>query len=251
MEVERRRCTEKCVSSCVCSDKELLDKLQQCLKSEMDGHPDDGVYTDLEGLKPPKTLKDLIEGLHKIFAHGNVNVEFVKTFMEMYKGNYQEWKKFAKFDIHRYTRNLVDAGNGKFNLMVLCWNEAQGSSIHSHANAHCFMKVLDGEVKEHLYEWPLESEGEKPMKLMREAQYEKNQVAYICDKIGLHRVENPSHSNKAVTLHLYSPPFSECDTFDDKTGHKNTSKVTFWSKFGHRTPYGKTEAESCCSPENN
>ena len=55
--------------------------------------------------------------------------------------------------------------------------------------------------------------------------------------MGLHRVENPSNSDKAVTLHLYSPPFDECDTFDEKTGHKNTCKVTFWSKFGHRTPY--------------
>ncbi len=25
-----------------------------------------------------------------------------------------------------YTRNLVDDGNGKFNVMVLCWNGGQG-----------------------------------------------------------------------------------------------------------------------------
>lgn len=26
----------------------------------------------------------------------------------------------------RYTRNLVDEGNGKFNVIVLCWGEGQG-----------------------------------------------------------------------------------------------------------------------------
>lgn len=26
----------------------------------------------------------------------------------------------------RYTRNLVDQGNGKFNLMILCWGEGHG-----------------------------------------------------------------------------------------------------------------------------
>ena len=26
----------------------------------------------------------------------------------------------------RYTRNLVDEGNGKFNLMILCWGENHG-----------------------------------------------------------------------------------------------------------------------------
>ena len=29
----------------------------------------------------------------------------------------------------RYTRNLVDEGNGKYNLIVLCWGEGQGRSV--------------------------------------------------------------------------------------------------------------------------
>jgi Cysteine dioxygenase type I len=45
------------------------------------------------------------------------------------------------FSASRYTRNLVDEGNGKFNLIVLCWGEGHGSAIHDHADAHCFMKV--------------------------------------------------------------------------------------------------------------
>ena len=83
----------------------------------------------------------------------------------------------------RYTRNLVDAGNGKFNLMVLCWNEAQGSSIHSHANAHCFMKILDGSVSEQMFEWPSESEDESEMRSIGVNTYVRNQVAYINGKI--------------------------------------------------------------------
>lgn len=55
---------------------------------------------------------------------------------------------------HRYTRNLVDAGNGKFNLMILCWGEGHGSAIHDHADAHCFMKMLKGELQEIRYAWP-------------------------------------------------------------------------------------------------
>lgn len=59
----------------------------------------------------------------------------------------------------------------------------------------------------------------------------------VPDSIGLHRVENVSHTECAVSLHLYSPPFQICQTFDQRTGHKNTVKMTFWSKFGERTPY--------------
>lgn len=59
-------------------------------------------------------------------------------------------------DIFRYTRNLVDAGNGKFNLMILCWGNGHGSAIHDHADSHCFMKMLAGSLSEVRYAWPKE-----------------------------------------------------------------------------------------------
>ena len=74
----------------------------------------------------------------------------------------------------------------------------------------------------------------------------ENQCAYINDSLGLHRVENVSHTETAVSLHLYSPPFQTCRTFDQRTGHNNSVRMTFWSKFGERTPY-----ESTVSQENN
>jgi len=87
------------------------------------------------------TLNDLIEKLHQLFEDDVVDVDHVMQVFNSYKSNPAEWKKFAKFDRYRYTRNLVDEGNGKFNLMLLCWGEGHMSSIHDHADAHCFMKV--------------------------------------------------------------------------------------------------------------
>ena len=37
----------------------------------------------------------------------------------------------------------MDEGNGKYNLIVLCWDSGQGSAIHDHADSHCFMKVSE------------------------------------------------------------------------------------------------------------
>ncbi|EDO40387.1 predicted protein, partial [Nematostella vectensis] len=136
-----------------------------------------------------------------------------------------------------YTRNLVDEGNGKFNLIVLCWGEGQGSSIHDHTDSHCFLKVLDGKLKETLFEWPSESEPEKPLDVKGVSYVDRDEVAYINDSIGLHRMENTSHSDTACSLHLYCPPFDMCNSFDQRTGHKRKCKVTFWSKYGERTPF--------------
>lgn len=40
--------------------------------------------------------------------------------------------------------------------MILCWNEGQSSTIHDHADSHCFMKVLKGGLTEIKYNWPKE-----------------------------------------------------------------------------------------------
>lgn len=52
------------------------------------------------------------------------------------------------------------------------------------------------------------------------AEAKTNEVTYMSDELGLHRVENPSHSNRAVSLHLYSPPFKSCQVSLNTLGHE-------------------------------
>jgi cysteine dioxygenase len=48
-----------------------------------------------------------------------------------------------------YTRNLVHRGNGKFNLILVMWDSGNPRSpIHDHSGSHCFVKVLDGTMRE-------------------------------------------------------------------------------------------------------
>lgn len=201
----------------------------------------------MEGKESKVTLDMLIEKLHLLFSDDRVNVDDVQCAMESYIPVYTEWSKYAHFDPHRYTRNLVDTGNGKFNLILLCWGEGHGSGVHDHADAHCWMKVMDGVLCENLYDWPenlgmseLPHESFQAMKPRVVNEYKTGEVAYINDSIGLHRVENNSHSNTAASLHLYSPPFDMCQSFDERTGKSSKCKVVFWSKHGERTPFGSS-----------
>ena len=91
---------------------------------------------------------ELIELLLEKFEADSVNIEEVEAILASYKSRPEDWKKYAKFDKFRYTRNLVHEGNGKFNLMLLCWAPGNQSTIHDHANSHCFVKVLDGTLRE-------------------------------------------------------------------------------------------------------
>lgn len=52
------------------------------------------------------------------------------------------------------------------------------SSIHDHTESHCFMKLLQGQLKETLFEWPeSKSHGDMVQKSQRILQ--ENKVAYI------------------------------------------------------------------------
>lgn len=202
-------------------------------------------------------LNGLISELYRVFSGNYVNIEEVNHLMMVYTSNYNDWKKFAKFDRYRYTRNLVDAGNDKFNLMILCWNEGQSSAIHDHADSHCFLKVLKGGLMEVKYAFPQEQQSishmepnvpahighhddeehehneEQLQELCRTTVHE-NDVCYINDNIALHRVENVSNTDVAVSLHLYCPPFDACGIYNKSTGKKTKCPVTFWSKYGKR-----------------
>ncbi|KAJ3101257.1 hypothetical protein HDU97_001554 [Phlyctochytrium planicorne] len=197
----------------------------------------------------PEDLAHLVSLLHTELADKGIHemkhqmeIDRIRSIMESYVSNCHDWLQYAHFDKskRKYTRNLVDDGNGKFNLMVLCWPEGQSSAIHDHAGSHCLMKVLDGEITETQYHWPEPpsptEDGSSsccPMKVKQATVYSENGVAYIHDKIGLHRVSNPSSNRGAISLHLYCPPYDACKTFCESTSTaRGSGKCLFFSERG-------------------
>ncbi|EXV04990.1 cysteine dioxygenase type I [Metarhizium robertsii] len=144
----------------------------------------------------------------------DVDVGSLTDLMINYDSNPIEWSKYAYGDASRgYTRNLVDEGNGKSNLLVLVWSPGKGSPIHDHGNAHCLMKILHGSLTETRYAFPEDDDEEGPMRVISEKTYKENGVTYMADELGLHRVSNRG-SDFAVSLHSKEG----CHIFDEKTG---------------------------------
>ncbi|RDA90456.1 hypothetical protein CP533_3938 [Ophiocordyceps camponoti-saundersi (nom. inval.)] len=179
---------------------------------------------------PSQRFDDLVQALKQALGPSSgltsddVDVGFLRRLMEEYDSGQVGWLKFAFGDSSRgYTRNLVDEGNGKSNLLVLVWSPGKGSPIHDHGNAHCLMKVLRGSLTETRYAFPDESADEKPMTVISERTFKENGVTYMADELGLHRVSNRG-SDFAVSLHLYTPPNvarGGCHIFDEKTGRSS------------------------------
>lgn len=123
----------------------------------------------------------------------------------------------------------------KGELLISLQNPGKGSPIHDHANAHCIMKMLKGILQETVYSNP-ELDGDKIPQPVKLTTYGENEVTYISDKIGLHKIENLSATEYAVSLHLYTPPHAHnhgFNLFDEKSGKKVHIKgAPLYSKHG-------------------
>ncbi|CBY34150.1 unnamed protein product [Oikopleura dioica] len=121
----------------------------------------------------------------------------------------------AEFDDFGYKRILIEE-NEKFNLVLMCWPEGSATSIHDHTGSECIMKCLAGKIRETRYKWPVKKR--QSLEKICEEDLKKNEVSGINDEEGLHLIENPSTAERAISLHLYYPPLSECLVFDEYTG---------------------------------
>jgi len=158
----------------------------------------------------------------------------VREAMTSYDASRNEWKRYALVDPEKkYTRNLIATDNQTFTLMLLCWNPQKSSPVHDHAGSECFMRVVSGGLREVQFEWvdkQAESE-EKRLKQTQATDLKPGDVAYINDKIGLHKVENPTEQ-PSCSLHCYLPPYQSCRCFVEDTAKSCVTNVTFHSVDG-------------------
>ncbi|KAI1436144.1 RmlC-like cupin domain-containing protein [Xylaria sp. CBS 124048] len=188
-------------------------------------------------------FQQLVDNIKKVLGPSSgltsddVDVQDLTQLMKRYSSNPQEWAPYALSNSNMsYTRNLVDEGNGKANLLVLVWTPGKSSPIHDHGNAHCLMKILYGNLTETRYDFP-DGDRERPMEIKSECTYETNEVAYMADELGLHRMSNYG-TDFAVSLHLYTPPNVArwgCHIFNPQTGKKtHVAKSVNYSVYGKR-----------------
>lgn len=162
----------------------------------------------------------------------DIDIEQVKTLMENYDSNEMDWAHLALHEPTRnYTRNGIININGNANLLILAWSPGKSLAIHDHANAHCCMKILGGELVESLYDVP-EQEGHELVSRKHTSLY-RDQVGYIADNIGLHKISNPL-DEVSYSLHLYTPPYASmfgCSMYEAGNGkkhHVDMSKYYSW-----------------------
>lgn len=149
-------------------------------------------------------VQDLNSSIQNINTKENVKIREVMNLLRYYQSKEENWAKYALRDQNtNYTRNLVTNIKTHSNLLVLVWEPGKQSKIHGHPSTHCFMKILQGQLQERLFD---AKSPEADRVLMRTTTLPTNSVAYITDELGLHQMKNPT-TDLAISLHLYVPKY--------------------------------------------
>eukprot|EP01083_Nonionella_stella_P071500 192075_1 len=160
----------------------------------------------------------------------------------------KQLEPFCFIDKHKnYTRNLIATDDETFTLLLLCWNPGKYSPIHAHPCDGCWMRVCQGSVNEVRYDLKKgkdeEKEGESsssppPVSFVctMDTTFEENEITYIHDNLGYHKVGNPSNDLLAMSIHLYSPPFNKCKIWMDPcdAASSSMSYMCNFSEYGHK-----------------
>jgi cysteine dioxygenase len=153
---------------------------------------------------------------------------------------------YLYFSAEHYTRNLI-LHTPLFDLMALCWEIGQKSRIHNHTNQRCWMGVALGKVQVQNYHVVRQDPATHFCELIPTDRYviDSDHPAEVDSGEPIHLLVNPpAFGSRAVTLHIYSRPFDECEVYDLKTKRYETVSLSYTSELGHLTSNSTVEKMS-------
>ncbi len=157
--------------------------------------------------KTQKTLETISELIQVLDEEERTNYTTILKTMKLPNA---EFEKHATWSDTCYTRNCI-VENEDFELILICWEQGQLTSIHDHGGEECWVYFVEGEFREHVYE---EDDNGK-LNIVKTTNAKPGDVAYMIDFMGFHNLENKSNK-RSMSLHLYAKPIRNCNVYDSK-----------------------------------
>ncbi len=145
---------------------------------------------------------------------------------------------YLTWDRQHYTRNLIDK-TPLYELVAICWEVGQASSIHNHREQNCWMAVPIGRLRVENYRvisQKLEA-GTCQLETADTVEMNPRQPCAVDPMEPVHRVYNPREFNqRAVSLHVYSRPFDTCVVYSKEQGTCGVIKLQYNTEYGKPRP---------------
>ena len=185
----------------------------------------------------PIAIQNFVAELRKLPATAFETTGEVLSFAREHPVLPASLEPFLFWDTQHYTRNLIDK-TSLYELIAICWEIGQGSSIHNHREQHCWMLVPIGSLVVQNYRVLFQDLAAGKCRLERSDLVEMNPANPVAvdPREPVHKVDNPGDfQQRAVSLHIYSRPFDTCDVYSEEQQSCGTIRLYYNSVGGVRS----------------
>src|SRR5581483_5829855 len=158
------------------------------------------------------SIQDFVRGLREFPESAFAGTNQILRFIESSTVAPESVDPYLCWDRQHYTRNLIDK-TPLYELIAICWEIGQVSSVHNHRDQNCWMAVPIGRLMVENYRTVSQDLETGTCRLEPTDKVEMNpsHPCAVDPKEPVHRVVNPREFNqRAVSLHVYSRPFDSC-----------------------------------------
>ena len=180
------------------------------------------------------SIQKLVQKLRQIPESMFVPTEPLRRVLQQMPVDSDSLAPYLNWDRQHYTRNLIDR-TPLYELMAICWEVGQASSVHNHKDQNCWMAVPIGRLHVanfHLVHQDLER-GQCKLEPSNTVEMNISHPCAVDPADPVHRVVNPREFNqRAVSLHVYSRPFDSCVVYSPEQGTCGEIKLHFNTEYG-------------------
>jgi cysteine dioxygenase len=185
-------------------------------------------------LSKPIPIKDFVTELKKFPEPAFNRIDQIIRFLQHTPVLPDTLAPYLTWDKQHYTRNLIDK-TPLYELVAICWEVGQASSVHNHREQNCWMAVPIGRLRVenfHVVSQDLD-EGKCQLETANTVEMNPRQPCAVDPLEPVHRVYNPREfKQRAVSLHVYSRPFDTCVVYSQEQGTCGVIKLHYQTEYG-------------------
>jgi cysteine dioxygenase len=183
------------------------------------------------------SIQNFVAQLRKFPEADFQPTEQLRGFLQDTPLNPDSLAPYLTWDRQHYTRNLIDK-TPLYELLAICWEVGQASSVHNHRDQNCWMAVPIGRLlveNFHVVHQDI-ALGKCTIEVAETVEMNPSHPCAVDPLEPVHRVLNPREFNqRAVSLHVYSRPFDTCIVYSAEQGTCGEIELHYTTEYGKPT----------------
>jgi cysteine dioxygenase len=179
-------------------------------------------------------ITDFVTRLQSFPSSAFDGIDEIRAFLQEKPVDQESLSPYLTWNRQHYTRNLIDKTE-LYELIAICWEVGQASSVHNHRDQNCWMAAPIGKLVVENFRVGFENveAGKCHLEASNQVELTAENPCAVDPREPVHRVVNPRETNqRAVSLHVYSRPFDTCVVYSPEQGTCGEIQLHYNTAFG-------------------